>query len=61
MGDDDDAPDLYHCPWCDKDGQTMDEIRVCSGYRSSGIPPNETGHPYGCGCSDCCAEYQSLK
>lgn len=58
---DEDEPEFYECPWCGKEGQTMEQIRVCSGYKPSGMPNNQTGHPYGCGCSECMAEYQSLK
>lgn len=56
-----DVDDLPTCPWCMKPNQTVDQIRECSGFKPSGMPPNETGHPYGCGCSECMAEYQRLK
>lgn len=59
--DNEDAIELYECPWCMKDGQTMEQIRACSGYMSTGMPPNETGHPYGCSCDDCFEEYRRLK
>lgn len=56
-----DETGLHHCPFCDHDGVTDDHIRICSGYKPTGMPPNENGHPYGCGCSDCMSEYQRLK
>lgn len=59
--DDDEKPKTYWCPWCCKDGQTIEHIKICSSYKSTGMPDNETGHPYGCGCSECMAEYLSLK
>lgn len=59
--DDEETEEGYHCPWCDKNNQTIDQIRECSGFKPSGMPPNATGHPYGCGCRDCMLEYQSLK
>lgn len=61
MTDDDDNDEGYWCPWCGRDNQTMDQIRECSGFKPTGMPPNETGHPYGCGCSECRSEYQRLK
>ena len=52
--------ELYTCPWCMKE-QTTEQIRECSGFKSLGMPPNETGHPYGCTCNDCFEEYRRLK
>lgn len=60
--DDDPPEDSYSCPWCGKDRVTVEHIKECSGWKPSGMPPNETGHEYGtCGCGDCRAEYQKLK
>lgn len=59
--DDCEPEEGYHCPWCDKDHQTAEHIRICSGWQPSGMPPNGTGHPYGCGCPDCMDEYRQLK
>ena len=59
--DDEESEDGYTCPWCTKEHQTTEHIRICSGWKPSGMPPNETGHEYGCGCQDCMEEYRGLK
>jgi hypothetical protein len=60
-GMDEEEPELHSCPFCGRDDQTDEHIYKCSGYKPSGMPPNETGHPYGCGCPDCMNEYRGLK
>lgn len=60
--DPEDVEEGFTCPWCMKENQSTEHIRECSGWKPSGMPPNETGHEYGtCGCGDCRAEYQRIK
>lgn len=59
--DDEEPEEGYTCPWCGKEHQTTAHIGKCSGFKASGMPNNETGHYYGCGCPDCMDEYRKLK